>query len=257
MEDCVCMVTGGASGLGLAVVQRVAAKGGRAVVADLPTSKGEAIAEALGERVVFVATDVTSEEEVKKLCAECKETFGRLDLVVNCAGVIVQTPDTMLYDPEQRVLHDLDQFRRVLEVNTTGTYNVMRHAAATMHDNDPDEHGQRGVIVNAASIAAYDGMKGLSAYAASKGAVVALTLPVARELSTIGVRVCAIAPGLFDTPMLAGVPPIVMDHLAKNIPFPSKLGSSEWFALTVESILINPYLNGEVIRLDGALRLPH
>jgi len=246
------MVTGGASGLGKATVERIVSQGGRVVVADLPISKGAELAEGLGYDADFTAVDVTSEEQVLAGLQRCKNKFGRLDVLVNCAGVGVAQ---RTYHSKKKVTHKLGEFERCLKVNSLGTFNMLKNAAALMHENEPNEHGTRGVIVNTASVAAYDGQIGQAAYAASKGAIVGMTLPAARDLSVIGVRVVTIAPGLFRTPLLEALPEKTMTALAKTVPHPSVIGDPKWYAEMVETIVLNPYLNGEVIRLDGALRM--
>ncbi|GAA6756048.1 3-hydroxyacyl-CoA dehydrogenase [Thermus thalpophilus] len=234
------LVTGGASGLGRAAALALKARGYRVVVLDL--KRGE-------EDLLYVEGDVREEGDVARALALAREG-GSLFAVVNAAGIGLA----------QRVVgrdgpHDLGSFRKVLEVNLVGTFNVLRLAASAMRENPPDAEGQRGVIVNTASVAAYEGQVGQAAYAASKGGVVALTLPAARELAEWGIRVVAIAPGLFDTPLLAGLPEKARASLAEQVPFPKRLGRPEEYALLVLHVLENPMLNGEVIRLDGALRM--
>ena len=247
----VALVTGGASGLGFATAKRVVAQGGKAVIADLASSRGAELATELGENARFIATDVTSENDVKAAVDLAYTAFGGLNLVVNCAGIAIA----------QRTLtkegaHPLDAFTRIMLVNTVGTFNVVRLAANRMQHNTPNADGERGLCVNTASVAAYDGQIGQAAYSASKGAIVGMTLPLARDLARVGIRVCTIAPGLFKTPMLAGLPEVVQNELAKQVPFPSRLGDPDEYARLAVAILENPMLNGEVIRLDGALRMP-
>ena len=244
----VALVTGGASGLGRAVVEELSAQGASVVICDLPGSDGKAVAEALGERVAFAPTDVTSEEDVAAAIAAAGE-LGGLHIVVNCAGV--GTPGRVL---GRRGPHSLAQFATVVTVNLVGTFNVIRLAAAKMVEVDPVD-GERGVIVNTASIAAFDGQVGQAAYAASKGGIVGMTLPLARDLADKQIRVMTIAPGTFDTPMLAGLPAEARESLGAQIPHPSRLGNPSEYAALVRSIVENPMLNGEVIRLDGALRM--
>ncbi|KHG65759.1 3-hydroxy-2-methylbutyryl-CoA dehydrogenase [Thermus sp. 2.9] len=234
------LVTGGASGLGRATALALKARGYRVVVLDL--KRGE-------EDLLYVEGDVREEADVARALALAREG-GPLFAVVNAAGIGLA----------QRIVgrdgpHDLGSFRKVLEVNLVGTFNVLRLAASAMRENLPDAEGQRGVIVNTASVAAYEGQVGQAAYAASKGGVVALTLPAARELAEWGIRVVAIAPGLFDTPLLQGLPEKARASLAEQVPFPKRLGRPEEYALLVLHVLENPMLNGEVIRLDGALRM--
>jgi len=245
-------VTGGASGLGRATVERFARAGSKVVLADLKTSQGEQVAKEIGDNVVFAPVDVTSEQDILQALELAKSKFGRLDAAVNCAGIAVAFKT---YNFNKNLPHKLDDFAKVLTVNAVGTFNVIRLSAGMMGLNDPNQDGQRGVIVNTASVAAYDGQIGQAAYAASKAAVVGMTLPIARDLSTQGIRVVTIAPGLFDTPMLKALPDKVRAFLAKTVPFPQRLGDPAEYAQLVESIIDNPLLNGEVIRLDGALRM--
>ncbi|MFO0746071.1 MAG: 3-hydroxyacyl-CoA dehydrogenase [Myxococcota bacterium] len=247
----VALVTGGASGLGHATAKRLVAQGAKVVIADLPRSNGAAAAAELGENARFAPTDVTSEADVTAAVAMAYDTFGGLNLVVNCAGIAIAQRTLTKEGP-----HPLDAFNKILTVNVGGTFNVIRLAALRMQNNAPNDGGERGVIVNTASVAAYDGQIGQAAYSASKGAVVGMTLPIARDLSRVGIRVCTIAPGLFKTPMLAGLPEVVQNELAKHVPFPQRLGDPAEYGQLVQSILENAMLNGEVIRLDGALRMP-
>ncbi|GAA6761661.1 MULTISPECIES: SDR family NAD(P)-dependent oxidoreductase [Thermus] len=234
------LVTGGASGLGRAAALALRARGYRVVVLDL--KRGE-------EDLLYVEGDVREEADVARAVALAGEG-GPLFAVVNAAGIGLAQKILGREGP-----HDLEAFRKVLEVNLVGTFNVLRLAAWAMRENPPDGEGQRGVIVNTASVAAYEGQIGQAAYAASKGGVVALTLPAARELAEWGIRVVAIAPGLFDTPLLQGLPEKAKASLAEQVPFPRRLGRPEEYALLVLHILENPMLNGEVVRLDGALRM--
>ncbi|KAF2358924.1 Short-chain dehydrogenase/reductase SDR [Trinorchestia longiramus] len=253
LKGVVGLVTGGASGLGRAMVQRLVREGGRAVVADVPFSKGQDLVDELGhDNAIFVPVDVRSEDDVQKALEACKNKFNQLNAVVNCAGVAV---GFVTYNHKKKQCHKLEDFERVVQVNAVGTFNVIRLAAGLMHENTPNADGQRGVIVNTASIAAYDGQMGQAAYAASKGAIVSMTLPIARDLSAMGVRVCTIAPGLFRTPLLDALPDKVKTFLANTVPFPQRLGDPDEFAQLAQSIILNPMLNGEVIRLDGALRM--
>uniref|UniRef100_A0A0C9R451 3-hydroxyacyl-CoA dehydrogenase type-2 n=2 Tax=Endopterygota TaxID=33392 RepID=A0A0C9R451_9HYME len=252
IKNAVSLVTGGASGLGRATVERLARQGARVVLADLSSSKGSEVAREIGDNVIFVPVDVTSEKDVQTAVQTAKEKFGRLDLAVNCAGTATAVKT---YNFNKDVPHRLEDFTRVLMVNTAGTFNVIRLAAGVMGVNEPNKDGQRGVIINTASVAAYDGQIGQAAYSASKAAVVGMTLPIARDLSTQGIRVCTIAPGLFNTPMLQALPEKVRTFLAKSIPFPQRLGDPSEYAHLVQSIYENPLLNGETIRIDGALRM--
>ena len=243
-------VTGGASGLGAAVARRLVDAGGNVLICDISPEQGAKIARELGARADFAAADVTDETQVAQAIAVARGKFGALHGAASCAGIA----------PGERVLgkggpHRLDTFRRTLEINLVGTFNVLRLAARAMTENAPDAEGERGVIINTASIAAYDGQIGQVAYSASKAGVAGLTLPAARELARFGIRVMTIAPGVFETPMMAGMSKEVRAGLAAQIPFPPRLGRPEEFAALVEHIIVNPMLNGDVIRLDGALRM--
>jgi NAD(P)-dependent dehydrogenase (short-subunit alcohol dehydrogenase family) len=244
------LVTGGASGLGEATAGALAERGARILIADVNEEVGARTAGLLGDRGVFVRTDVTSEESVQNAIDSACSAFGSLSGVVNCAGIAIAERAVGRDGP-----HPLDAFTRVLAVNLIGTFNVIRLAAAVMAGNEPDEEGERGVIVNTASVAAFDGQIGQAAYSASKGGVVALTLPLARELARMGIRVMTIAPGLFDTPLLAGLPEEARVSLGAQVPFPSRLGRPSEYGQLVRDIVENPMLNGEVIRLDGAIRM--
>jgi NAD(P)-dependent dehydrogenase (short-subunit alcohol dehydrogenase family) len=237
------LVAGGGSGLGAATAEMLTREGANVVVADL---KGEAA----GDNVRFVETDVTDEGSVRGAIEEALQSFEGLHGAINCAGVASAEKVLGREGP-----HDLESFAKVVQVNLVGTFNVVRLAAEVMVNNEPTESGERGVIVNTASVAAYDGQIGQVAYAASKGGVVALTLPVARELAASGIRVVAIAPGIFDTPMMAGLPEAARESLGNQVPFPSRLGRPEEYAALVRHIIENEMLNGEVIRLDGAIRM--
>jgi NAD(P)-dependent dehydrogenase (short-subunit alcohol dehydrogenase family) len=245
------LVTGGASGLGLAVVKAITGGGGFATMLDVPSSKGLEAARALGFRARFTGADVTSEEEVAAAVQQTVEVFGGIHFVVNCAGVA--HPGRVL--DKQGAPLPLERFAEVVLVNLVGTFNVVRLAVAQMATQAMDGE-ERGVVVNTSSVAAFDGQVGQNAYAASKGGVAAMTLPLARDLASIAVRVVTIAPGIFDTPMLAGVPADRRAGLAAMLPHPRRLGKPEEFASLVTAIIENPMINGEVIRLDGALRMP-
>jgi NAD(P)-dependent dehydrogenase (short-subunit alcohol dehydrogenase family) len=250
IADHTFLVSGGGSGLGAACARLLAAGGGNVVIADLNRQAGEALAAELGSRVRFAATDVTDEAAVRGAVETATHTFGALHGAVNCAGIAVA----------ERVLgktgpHDLEAFSRVIRVNLIGTFNVLRLAAAAIATAPPGPGGERGVIVNTASVAAFEGQIGQAAYAASKGGVVSLTLPAARELARHGIRVVTIAPGTFDTPLLAGLPEPARQSLGQQVPFPPRLGRPEEFAALVRHIIENEMLNGGVIRLDGALRM--
>jgi NAD(P)-dependent dehydrogenase (short-subunit alcohol dehydrogenase family) len=237
------LVAGGGSGLGAATTEMLTNEGANAVVADL---RGEAA----GDNVRFVETDVTDEASVRRAIEEALQSFGGLHGAINCAGIASAEKVLGREGP-----HSLASFAKVVEVNLVGTFNVLRLATEVMVNNEPAASGERGVIVNTASVAAYDGQIGQVAYAASKGGVVALTLPVARELAQYSIRVVAIAPGIFDTPMMAGLPEAARESLGKQVPFPSRLGRPEEYAALVRHIIENEMLNGEVIRLDGSIRM--
>jgi len=248
----VALVTGGASGLGRATVQRLTKKGAGVVMFDLPSSEGKSVAAKLGDQCLFCPGDVTSTEDVMQAIDAGKSKFGNFNVLVNCAGIGVAM---RTYNAHKDIVHGLTDFQKVMHVNVGGTFNVTRLIAREMANSDPDERLERGVIINTASIAAFDGQIGQAAYSASKGAIVAMTLPVARELASYGVRVMTIAPGLFETPLLAGLPDKVKNHLAEQVPFPQRLGNPDEYAQLVENIISNQMLNGEVIRLDGAIRM--
>lgn len=246
----VFLVTGGASGLGAGTARFLAAKGARLILADLNTGAGNALAAELGANAHFVATNVTDEDSGRAAVRQAVSTYGHLDGLINCAG-IVHGEKVVGKDG----VHSLDAFRRVVEINLVGTFNMTRLAAQVMANNEPNASGERGVIINTASVAAFDGQLGQAAYAASKGGIVAMTLPIARELARSGIRVMTVAPGIMETPMLLGMAPEVQDALGKMVPFPSRLGKPEEFAALAAHIVENAYLNGEVIRLDGAIRM--
>ncbi len=248
ITDAVALVTGGASGLGLATVRRLAGAGARVVVVDLPGSDGEKVVADLGEQVVFAPADVTDEAAVTG-ALDAAERLGTLRVVVNCAGIA--TPGKVL---GRGGVLALDAFERVVRVNLVGTFNVLRLAAARMASAEPLGE-ERGVVVCTASVAAFEGQIGQAAYSASKAGIAGMTLPVARELASSLIRVVSIAPGLFATPLLAGLPQEAQDSLGKQVPHPSRLGRPEEFAALVEHIVANPMLNGETIRLDGAIRM--
>ena len=245
------LVTGGGSGLGAATARMVVAAGGSVVLADVDPDRGKRVADELGERARFVATDVTDEASVAAAVAAAADGQGGLGVAVSCAGIA----------PAERVLgrdgpHSLARFVATVQVNLVGTFNLTRLAAQAMAANQPvGDDGERGVIVNTASVAAFDGQIGQAAYSASKAGVAGMTLPVARELARVGIRVMAIAPGIFDTPMLAAMPEEVRASLGAQVPFPSRLGRPEEYAALVRHIVENPMLNGETIRLDGAIRM--
>ncbi len=250
VQDAIALVTGGASGLGEATVRTVVGGGGRAVIVDRPNSKGAEVASALGDRVLFAAADVTSEAEVQAAIDAGAKRFGTINVVVNCAGIGTANRTVTKAGP-----FPLELFELTIKVNLIGTFNVIRLAAQRMSANERNDEGERGVVVNTASVAAFDGQIGQAAYSASKGGVVGMTLPIARDLASLGIRVCTIAPGTFDTPMLAMAPEPVRQALAAQIPFPSRLGRPAEFASLVRHIVENAMLNGETIRLDGAIRM--
>jgi len=245
------LVTGGASGLGAATVRMLVEAGGKAVILDRAGSAGEDLSRELGDAVAFAPADVTSEEEVAAAVGLAVERFGSVHVVVNCAGVGAAMRTLTKAGPMPLAI-----FRKVVEINLIGTFNVIRLAVPEMAKNAPNEEGERGVVVNTASAAAFDGQIGQAAYSASKGGVVGMTLPIARDLASLGVRCVTIAPGTFDTPMLAMLPEEQRRALAAQIPFPPRLGRPTEFAQLVRQIVENPVLNGETIRLDGALRMP-
>jgi NAD(P)-dependent dehydrogenase (short-subunit alcohol dehydrogenase family) len=246
----VFLVTGGASGLGGATARMMAGAGGKVVIADLKENEGNALATELGASAKFVRTDVTDETSAKAAVAAALDAFGAVHVLVNCAGVVYGEKTLGKEGP-----HALASFARVVNINLVGTFNVLRLAAAAMAKNTPNAEGERGVIVNTASVAAFDGQMGQAAYAASKAAVAGMTLPVARDLSRNGIRVMTIAPGIFETPMAEKIPPDIAEALAKAVPFPPRLGRPAEFAALVSAIVENVMLNGEVIRLDGAIRM--
>jgi NAD(P)-dependent dehydrogenase (short-subunit alcohol dehydrogenase family) len=250
LENSTFIITGGASGLGAACVRQFAQSGARIVLADVNQSAGEELASHVGSAAKFVPCDVTDEASVQKAVSAAVEAFGSLQGAVNCAGI----------GPAERVLgksgpHSLANFTRVVQINLIGTFNVLRLAAAAMAQASADDEGRRGVIINTASVAAYDGQIGQAAYSASKGGIVAMTLPAARELARFGIRVVTIAPGIFDTPLLAALPEAARLSLGQQVPFPPRLGKPDEFAALARHIVENDMLNGEVIRLDGAMRM--
>jgi NAD(P)-dependent dehydrogenase (short-subunit alcohol dehydrogenase family) len=250
IKDGVFLVTGAGSGLGMAVSRMIVDNGGQVLLVDINAEAGNVAAKVLGAQAYFQQTDVTDDSAGREAVSKAIGHFGRLDGLVNCAGVA----------PGEKILgkngpHDLASFARAVSVNLVGTFNMLRHAAEAMAERVAGEGGERGVIVNTASIAAYDGQIGQAAYAASKGGVAALTLPAARELARHGIRVVTIAPGIFQTPMMSAMPQEVQDALGASVPFPPRLGDPSEYAALVKHVIENQMLNGEVIRLDGALRM--
>jgi NAD(P)-dependent dehydrogenase (short-subunit alcohol dehydrogenase family) len=246
----VFVVTGAASGLGQATAARLVQLGAKVLLADLNPSAGEAAAAALGPHARFVATDVSDPASAQAAIDAARSHFGGLHGLINCAGI----------GPAEKVLgrdgpHRLESFARTIQINLIGSFNMLRLAARAMSENTPDAGGERGVIINTASVAAFDGQIGQAGYAASKGGVVAMTLPIARELARHGIRVMTIAPGIMATPMLLAMPTEVQDSLGRSVPFPPRMGQPDEYARLVAHIIDNTYLNGEVIRLDGAIRM--
>jgi len=250
INNCRAVVTGGASGLGEATVRKIVQNGGRAVIFDQSEEKGLRLQTELGEAVLFIKADVGKEEDIQEAVHQAADYMGNINTVVNCAGIGIA----------EKVIgrngaHNLSLFSKVIHVNLIGSFNVIRIAAEVMTGNEMNEHGERGVIINTASVAAFDGQIGQAAYSASKGGIVGMTLPIARELARYGIRVMTIAPGLFHTPMFDTLPQEAKDSLGKMVPFPSRLGYPSEYAQLVQSIVENPMLNGETIRLDGAIRM--
>lgn len=250
IEGSTFLIAGGGSGLGAAAARLFSRKGARVIIADVNEKSGAQTADECGPGVRFVSADVTDEASVDRAVKSALEWFGPLRGVVNCAGI----------GPAERIIgktapHSLALFKKVIEVNLIGTFNVVRLAAAAISHTEPGSEGERGVIINTASIAAYEGQIGQAAYAASKGGIVSMTLPIARELARLGIRVVTIAPGIFDTPLIETVPEAMRQSLGQQVPFPPRLGRPEEFAALALHIVENPMLNGAVLRLDGALRL--
>ncbi|MCP3030901.1 3-hydroxyacyl-CoA dehydrogenase [Halobacillus sp. A1] len=250
VNELTAVVTGGASGLGEATVRRIAAHGGRAIIADQNAAKGQALADELGSSAVFCEVDVTSEEQVKKMISFSVQQFGTINGLVNCAGIVIAEKVS-----GKEGAHKLGSFQKVIEVNLIGTFNMIRLITEHMQENVPNEEGERGIIINTASIAAFEGQIGQAAYSASKGGVAGMTLPISRELARYGIRVMTIAPGLFETPMFEVLPDSAKEALSQMTPFPKRLGKPDEYGRLVLSIVENPMMNGEVVRLDGAIRL--
>lgn len=251
LTEIIAVVTGGASGLGEATVRHIVAGGGKAAIFDLNSDRAGKLMEELGaDSVIYAETDVANPGQVERNMAAVLEQFGSVNLVVNCAGI--GTPGKVVSKGEPI---PLKQFEKVIQVNLVGSFNVIRVAAAAMQKNTPNDDGERGVIISTASVAAYEGQIGQAAYSASKGGIVSMTLPIAREFARDGIRVMAIAPGLMKTPMFDGLPEAAIASLSASVPFPPRLGKPSEYAQLVESIAANPMLNGETIRLDGAIRM--
>ncbi len=248
IKNSVFLVTGGASGLGAATAKTLAANGAKVVLADLNAELGEALAKEING--TFVKCDVTNEADGQNAVNTAVKTFGAIHGLVNCAGIGTAEKTTGKNGP-----HNLAGFTRVIQINLIGTFNMIRLAATAMLNNQPNAGGERGVLINTASVAAYDGQIGQAAYSASKGGIVGMTLPIARDLSRDGIRCVTIAPGLFLTPLLKGLPQEAQDSLGKQVPFPPRLGRPEEFAALARHIVENEMLNGETIRLDGAIRM--
>lgn len=250
IENKTFLVTGGASGLGFATAKMIIENGGNAVLLDVNEDSGITAQANLGTKSKFVKTDVTNEGQVLNAVNQAIETFKSIEGIINCAGV----------GPAKRVVgkdgpHSLDFFHKVININLIGTFNTLRLVADRMQHNEPNTEGERGIVINTASVAAFDGQIGQAAYSASKGGIVAMTLPIAREFARMSIRVMAIAPGIFETPLLATLPQEAQDSLGKQVPFPPRLGRPSEFAALVKQIIENTMLNGEVIRLDGAIRM--
>ncbi|WP_100372846.1 3-hydroxyacyl-CoA dehydrogenase [Bacillus sp. FJAT-45037] len=250
MKNKTFLVTGGASGLGEATVRMIAANEGNIVIVDRDELKAFELVEELGSQVSFIQTDVTDDEEAKRAVDFALERYGSIYGLVNCAGIGIAKKIT-----GKSGIHGIDTFKKVLNVNLNGTFSMIQHATVAMQGNEENRDGERGVIINTASVAAFDGQIGQAAYAASKGAIVSMTLPLARELATHGIRVITIAPGIFETPMFASLPAAAKESLGNMTPFPKRLGNPKEYAQLTEHIIKNPMLNGEVIRLDGAIRM--
>jgi NAD(P)-dependent dehydrogenase (short-subunit alcohol dehydrogenase family) len=244
------LVTGGASGLGAACVRLLTQAGAKVVIADLNSELGTALATEIGPSALFVKTNVVEEESTQAAVKAAVDHFGGLHVTINCAGIGVAEKTVSKRGP-----HALANFTKVINVNLVGTFNVIRLAAAAMAENTPDQEGERGVIINTASVAAFDGQIGQAAYSASKGGIVGMTLPIARDLASYGIRVMTIAPGLFDTPLLAGLPEPARISLGQQVPFPPRLGRPSEYAMLAKQIIENPMLNGTTIRLDGGIRM--
>lgn len=254
LQNSTALITGGASGLGEATARLFLSQGVNVVILDLNESSGKSLQQEFPGKLKFVKTDVADEVDVKLAINSALEIFGSIHIVVNCAGIAIARKTIGkvdgVYGP-----HSLEAFEKTIRINLIGTFNVIRLAGFAMEKNEPNVEGERGVIINTASVAAYDGQMGQAAYAASKGGIVSMTLPIAREFAKAGIRVMTIAPGLFETPLLMDLPEEARISLGQQVPFPSRLGKPSEYALLAKSIVENPMLNGEVIRLDGAIRM--
>ncbi|MBW1707190.1 MAG: 3-hydroxyacyl-CoA dehydrogenase [Deltaproteobacteria bacterium] len=250
IRDSVAVVTGGASGLGEACVRNLVNRGGKVSIFDFAEDRGEKVASELGDAVIFCMTDITDEANVQAAVDKTIEVFGAIHIAVNCAGVGIPAKVLGKEGPMS-----MDHFNKVVQINLMGTMNVVRLAAEKMVKNQGNDDGEKGVVINVASVAAFDGQIGQAAYSASKAAVAGMTLPIAREFAEYGIRLMTIAPGIFRTPMLEGLPENVQEALGKMVPFPNRLGEPSEFAALVQHIVENAMLNGDVIRLDGAIRM--
>lgn len=250
IKGCTAIITGGASGLGEATARSLVNEGAKAAILDFDEERGAQIAGELGDSAIFCKTDVTDEKIVQAAVDKTVDTFGAIHFVINCAGVA--TPAKVL---SKRGPISIEQFNQVIQINLIGTMCVIRYALEKMVDNTPNDDGEKGVVINTASVAAFDGQIGQAAYTASKAAVVGMTLPLAREFAGYGIRAVTIAPGLFETPMLAGLPEKARESLITQVPFPKRLGKPDEYAMLVKHIIENPLLNGETIRLDQAIRM--
>ncbi|MGJ9457775.1 3-hydroxyacyl-CoA dehydrogenase [Oceanobacillus sp. CF4.6] len=250
LKNSAAVITGGASGLGEATTRRIVSNGGKVALLDLNEERGKVLADELGESAIYIKTNVTDEESVENALNEAVRSFGKITTVVNCAGIAIAEKTY-----GSKGIHDLKNFSKVIQINLIGTFNVIRLASAKMASNEVNEENERGVIINTASVAAFEGQIGQAAYSASKGGVASMTLPIARDLASLGIRVMAVAPGLFLTPMFETLPEKAQEELGKMTPFPPRLGKPEEYAQLVQSIIENPMLNGETIRLDGAIRM--
>jgi len=251
LKNKICVVTGGASGLGRATVEEFTREGAKVAIFDLNEDEGKALADRLGINVIFCRVNVSDDDSISAGVDAAMKAFGAIHVCVNCAGRGGGATKTL----GRKGRFPMDLFRDVININLVGTFSVLSQVAEKMADNDPDENGERGVIINTSSIAAFEGQKGQVAYSASKAGLIGITLPIARDLSYYGIRVVTIAPGLFETPILKGLPPEAKESLAKNIPNPARLGDPGEFSALAKHIVNNSYINGETIRLDGALRM--